>query len=135
MGIRKLIVYMLLALLAICLFIPVGCLALVVTIIVALRHWNIRFIGSFFYSLAFGLDQTGNATFGHLLNATLIKEQQVYPFGSPDQTISHVLGRNKKLDNLSPIGQGLSDLLNFIDRKHVEKAAISGQYNEKLKNE
>jgi hypothetical protein len=48
-------------------------------------------------------------------------------FGDPNETVSHVLGKNKAQNKLYPIGKGLAWLLNKIDENHVEKANINKQ--------
>jgi hypothetical protein len=48
-------------------------------------------------------------------------------FGDPNETVSHVLGKNKAQNKLYPIGKALAWLLNKIDENHVEKANINKQ--------
>lgn len=67
--------------------------------------------------IAVSLDQLGNVICDKLFNATMGSE-----FGSEDETISSVLGRNKQEGKLKPIGKFVASLLNFIDKNHVEKA-------------
>jgi hypothetical protein len=50
-----------------------------------------------------------------------------YRFGNEDVTISHVLGMNKKFNNLTFTGKALSWLLNKIEKDHVEKAIEYGK--------
>jgi hypothetical protein len=45
-----------------------------------------------------------------------------YRFGNEDVTISHVLGVNKRFNNLTYTGKALAWLLNKIEKDHVEKA-------------
>lgn len=73
------------------------------------------------YATALSIDQTGNTTFKHLFNATLIKDSG-YKFGNPDETISGVLGKNKRLDTLSPLGRNLDCFLDFLDKGHTINA-------------
>ena len=73
-------------------------------------------------TLVIGINQFGNVTCAHLFNDTLIKKGG-YQFGNPDDTISRVLGKNKSTYTLTKAGRMLADLLNFIDKNHVENAA------------
>jgi len=73
------------------------------------------------YITALSIDQTGNTTFKHLFNKTLIKRDG-YSFGNPDETISGVLGKNKKLKTLSSLGRILDGLLEFLDKGHTINA-------------
>ena len=81
-----------------------------------------RLFRSYFRALAFTIDQSGNATCKELFNDVLIKEGG-FSFGSPDNSISAVLGRNKIDKTLAPAGVALSAFLNWLDKEHVEKAA------------
>jgi hypothetical protein len=76
----------------------------------------------FLFSTAISLDCLGNVLCGELLNRTMIKKDG-YEFGSYKETISKVLGINKYYGKLTPDGKSLADLLNFIDKNHVEKAS------------
>ena len=80
---------------------------------------------SFFFStrskywmdIAISLDQLGNVTCQHLFNLTLITRMG-YKFGKPDETISSVLGKNKRKGTLSGIGGILDFILNKFDYNH-----------------
>lgn len=82
----------------------------------------IKHISDMFKTLAIGINQFGNVTCSLLFNDTLIKKGG-YQFGNPDDTISRVLGKNKITGTLTKAGKALADLLNFIDKNHVENAA------------
>ena len=116
----------LLFLISVLLFIIVGPFALFYTFIRLSLQFKYKsflvLIGSLFYFLAYSIDQLGNVLCQYLFNDILIKRDG-YKFGDPDFTISAVLGINKKRGTLKPLGAWLSRVLNWIDPKHVEKAA------------
>ena len=85
-----------------------------------------RGIDKYLFRMAKSIDQFGNVVCEHLFNVTLIKKNG-YKFGNEDVTISHVLGMNKKFNNLTFTGKALSWLLNAIDKNHVEKAIEYGK--------
>ncbi len=80
-------------------------------------------LSAFVWNCAFSLDQTGNAFCAEFFNHALIKRKDEYLFGDPDQTVSHVLGKNKEIENLTRVGTGLANVLNWLDENHVEDAA------------
>ena len=69
------------------------------------------------------IDQAGNVLMGPFLNDTMQREG--YEFGHYNETISTVLGINKALGTLTWFGKLLADILNWIDKDHVEKAAAN----------
>ena len=79
-------------------------------------------LSDYFWICALSIDQTGNAICMHLFNDLLIKANG-HRFGNPDETVSYVLGMNKKTDTLYLLGRMLADVLGWIDKNHVEKAA------------
>lgn len=68
------------------------------------------------YNTAFSIDQTGNATFYPIWNSLWVKDDYIYPFGNPDQTISHVLGWNRTFNNSTWFGYSFGLLINFVFR-------------------
>lgn len=72
-------------------------------------------------NIALHFDIGGNVFCAELFNDLLIINQQ-HLFGSPYQTISEVLGIHNQLLNLTKTGQGLVNLLHYLDPYHVEKA-------------
>lgn len=69
------------------------------------------------YNIARGIDQLGNVVCGRLFNLTLIKKTG-YKFGNEDETISSVIGKNKKTNTLTIAGYLLDLLLDKIDKNH-----------------
>jgi hypothetical protein len=73
--------------------------------------------GKYMYKIALGIDQLGNVVCKHLFNITLIKKGG-YKFGNEDETISSVLGKNKRTNTLTLFGIALDMLLELIDKNH-----------------
>jgi hypothetical protein len=79
-------------------------------------------INEYFFNLAISLDQFGNTTCKEILNDTLIKSSSPHKFGHPDETVSSVLGKNKREGTLLKIGRGLDWTLNKLDENHSIKS-------------
>ena len=75
-----------------------------------------------FLNLAISKDQYGNVLGMYLFNDLLILKKSQHRFGHPDETISSVLGKNKRDGTLTKIGQILSNVLDFLDHNHVIKS-------------
>lgn len=69
-------------------------------------------------NLAIGKDQYGNALGKYLFNHTLITEWSNNYFGNIDETISSVIGKNKRDGTLTKTGRVLDKILDKIDRNH-----------------
>lgn len=104
-----------LLLIALLLIVPIGAVGFIYALFK-------RRLGYYFWLLALSIDQLGNAVCMHLFNDLLIKPDG-HRFGNPNETVSHVLGKNKETDTLYLLGRILSDVLGWIDQNHVEKAA------------
>ena len=74
-------------------------------------------LGAYFLKSAIALDQLGNVMCQDLFNSTLIKDNS-NPFGNEDETISSVLGKNLRSNNLTKAGKVLNYILNTIDPGH-----------------
>jgi len=79
-------------------------------------------VSKYFKSVAISIDQHGNVVLAPIMNDILIKKAG-YKFGNPDETISAVLGHNKKNGTLLFLGKWIADILNKIEKNHVEMAA------------
>jgi hypothetical protein len=112
-------ILLIIALLLAIILLPVGFAFQVVTTF--FRHIN-----RYLFTIAKSIDQLGNVVCADLLNHTMIKRDG-YKFGHEDVTISHVLGVNKKINTLTYTGKLLSNLLNLIEKDHVEKAIEYGK--------
>jgi len=75
----------------------------------------------YFKSSAINLDKFANREFRTLLNATL-KTKIGYEFGSINETISGVLGKNERDKTLSKTGKILVWILNKLDKNHAFKS-------------
>lgn len=82
---------------------------------------SIRKLSGYFKAIAISIDQLGNVVMANLMNDTLIKDNG-HKFGDPDETISMVLGLNKREKSLTSMGIRIADILNKIEKDHVEKA-------------
>ena len=71
--------------------------------------------------LAVAIDSAGNVLLVELFNDSLISEEG-HKFGDRKETISYVLGKNKKTNTLKRLGRLLCGLLNKIEKNHCEKA-------------
>ena len=78
---------------------------------------GVKEVSNWFYAWAISIDQLGNVVCKELFNDVLILHTGI-PFGNPDETISSVLGKNKKANTLSKIGKGLDWILNKLDPNH-----------------
>lgn len=76
----------------------------------------------YFKSSAVNIDKFGNRELRTLLNKTLIYHNSAFKFGNINETISSVLGKNKKLDLLTKKGKVICSILDFFDKNHCEKS-------------
>ena len=88
-------------------------------------------LNEYLFRIAKSIDQLGNVVCVGLFNMTLIKKIG-YHFGNEDVTISYVLGMNKKLNTLTWLGIGLGNLLDAIEKDHLQKAINYEQKNKKI---
>jgi len=96
-------------------FAPLG---LIFTTIKALILWDKHYINNYYLSLAISLDQFGNVVMAGLFNIIMIKNTSINLFGNPDETISSVLGKNKRDNTLFLLGYLLDYILNKIEKDH-----------------
>ncbi len=100
-------------------------IALIVAIVLAIVLFPIGFVfsmfypkrGKYLYRIALGIDQLGNVVCARLFNFFLI-DINGHKFGNEDETISSVLGKNKKTNTLTFFGIALDALLELIDKNH-----------------
>jgi hypothetical protein len=71
--------------------------------------------------IAIQIDIAINTSCKELLNDIFII-QRIHEFGSPYETVSYVLGKNKEFNNLTWLGKLIVIGLHAIDPFHVEKA-------------
>lgn len=78
-------------------------------------------LGIYFLLVSVALDQLGNVVCAYVFNDTLIKKGMGADFGNPDETISSVIGKNKKAGNLRTAGKILDWILSKFERDHSVK--------------
>lgn len=83
-------------------------------IVVAYKH---GLSNKYFLNTASDIDRFANRNFRTLWNATLINKNG-YKFGDVRETISSVLGKNKRDNTLSRTGKILTNILDFLDKNH-----------------
>jgi hypothetical protein len=99
---------------------------LIVAILISVILFPIGFIITMFYpnkkkylyNIALGIDQLGNVVCARLFNLTLIYQSSIHKFGNEDETISGVIGKNKRKNTLTITGRLLDTLLDAIDKNH-----------------
>jgi len=102
---------------------------LIVAIIISIILFPIGFVFAMFYSgrrkylynIALSIDQLGNVVCARLFNFFLI-DIDGYKFGNEDETISGVIGKNKRKNTLTGLGIALDCILELIDKNHTAKA-------------
>ena len=128
------IVNFLLVIVAIVLFVVVTPCALVWKIWASFKDENrknkyvSKGIAFYFLETATSFDQTGNTVFGGFFNWLFLNSEAKvkYLFGDKDETISEVLGWNKKLNSLNKHGLKMVKILDKLDVNHCEKSRLIG---------
>jgi hypothetical protein len=95
---------------------PIGLIYSLITF-----RFSFKQLGRYWFVMAVSVDQLGNVVMSTLFNDLLIRKYG-HKFGDEDQTVSMVLGVNKKMGTLTRLGKFIADVLNKIDPNHVEKA-------------
>jgi hypothetical protein len=74
--------------------------------------------------IALSIDQLTNTCYPVLATKLFIKydEDSSHKFGNEDETLSSVLGKNARIDNLSKFGKFVCKMLNNIDNNHCANA-------------
>jgi hypothetical protein len=98
---------------------------LIVAIIISIILFPIGFVFAMFYpgrrkylyNIALSIDQLGNVVCARLFNFFLI-DIDGHKFGNEDETISGVIGKNKRKNTLTVTGRLLDALLDAIDKNH-----------------
>lgn len=121
------LILLIIAVVASCILFPISLMytlfrSIVIGLLRPLRLKPIKYILDLCKSIAIGIDQLGNVVCQDVFNDTLIKKTG-HKFGNPDETVSRVLGINKKTNTLSKFGKWWADFLNWVDPNHVENAS------------
>lgn len=108
-----------LAIILLSIFVPFG---IAFAIISAVRYQRTfkkigNYLSKIFLEIALCIDRLGNAACGDLFNAIMISHGG-YHFGVGKETISSALGRNQLRGTLTWAGNGLADLLDWLDEDH-----------------
>lgn len=83
-----------------------------------------REVGKYFYGLALALDHFGNVAFDRQLSYLFLTDYYWHPFGNSWETVSSVLGKNKRTGNLNQFGSWMCAFLDWLDKDHCEKSII-----------
>lgn len=86
--------------------------------VIIIKDKNIK---GYFGSSALEMDKFGNREFRSIFNALLITKDG-YKFGDIRETISSVLGKNKRDGTLTTLGKILDFILEMIDDNHSLKS-------------
>lgn len=86
-------------------------------------------IGKYFYGLALALDHFGNVAFDRQLRYLFLTYYHRDPFGNSWETISSVLGKNKRTGNLNQFGRWMCAFLDWLDKDHCKKSIIELKEN------
>ena len=73
--------------------------------------------------MAIGMNRMGNVICADLFNDTLIYKDSEHKFGDLKETISRVLGLNKRKGTLTSLGKFVANTLNKLHKEHVELAS------------
>lgn len=84
---------------------------------------------NYFYRIAKGIDELGNAVMGELFNLVLINKNG-YPFGLNGETILSALGKNVERGTLKVAGKLLNWLLDKIQKNHAVLSINNNVNNE-----
>ncbi len=118
---KKTIISTLLLLVAILLFIPLAPIGMLYGIGASFFRVKIKSgfykMSKYFKTIAVSIDQLGNVFCKELFDDLLIKNKG-HKFGNEDETISSVVGKNKKTKTLSLSGKSLDYVLNKIEKDH-----------------
>jgi hypothetical protein len=112
---------------AILLLSTIGVLGIIFALIYSLIHFRkysyIKYWSNTIFSINVGIDKIGNVILALFLNEYFVYDKKIYPFGSVDHTISHVLAVNLiKHKNVTRFGMFLVNVLEFLDPGHMEKS-------------
>lgn len=79
-------------------------------------------MGDYFFSLAYVYDVLINVCYGDLFNDIFSKWNK-YPYGKKTDTISRVLGKNERTNDLKDFEKKVVKFLNWLDKDHTLKAS------------
>lgn len=121
---KKTIIYLFLSIIAKMLqrfFSPIAWIYATIRIAIS-KDMGWKELHQYFENVAVSYDQTANAENGPLYNDIMITKMSLNEFGFPDETLSSVYGKNKRVHTLTKFGMFWAWFLNKIEPNHVEKA-------------
>lgn len=81
------------------------------------KHFSFKGMNDYFFKIAVSIDQLGNVVGGSFFNACAITKDG-FKFGSEDETISSVIGRNYQKGTLKLLGRSIRYYLDKIQPNH-----------------
>lgn len=85
--------------------------------------WSTTNLSKYFLDSALSIDKTGSIWCQYLFNDIMVKPDGYRHGASDADTASKVFGKNKQFGKQYNIGEFVANVLNRIDKNHVEKAA------------
>ena len=135
---KRLLINLLLAVISLPLTVFFGTIAIVYThikMLIRLFRFGpkkvIKELSRYYWLIALSIDQTANVINQYWFNDWMLGDSKIYPYGHPDQTVSHVTGYNYVKGNTRIILKIVAKILNFLDKNHVQNAAVNEQYTNK----
>ena len=94
---------------------------------IGIRYSILKMLTVFFARIlllvAIGMNRIGDGVRADLFNDILIKKDSEHKFGDIKETISRVLGLNKRKGTLTKLGMSVANILNKLHKDHVELAS------------
>ena len=109
--------------LSVFLFVVIGFIGFAYSLFKCLCLFKWRDLNDYFLSIAESIDRLGNVVSGTFLMNDIMSSEKCYRFGNGRETISRVMGKNKKMKTITEIENNFAKILNRIEPNHVEKAA------------
>jgi hypothetical protein len=109
--------------LSVFLFVVIGFIGLMYGIFKCLCLFKWRDLNDYFLNIAESIDRLGNVVAGTFLMNDIMSSEKCYRFGNGRETISKVMGKNKKMKTITEIENNFAKILNRIEPNHVEKAS------------
>lgn len=76
----------------------------------------------YFFSMGYVYDVLINVCYGDLFN-DIFRKWDKYPYGKRTDTISRVLGKNERTNDLVKFEKRVVKFLNWLDKEHTKKAS------------
>ena len=92
-------------------------------VILVKKKFTWKRLNGYFRNEAVAIDRFGNSQYRSLFNAWFVKEKGCQ-HGNINETISSVLGKNKRFGHLTKFGKVICKILDTIDKNHCEKSIV-----------